>query len=335
MFIRGLGIYLPVNRVSAEEIAASSGLPVKVVREKLGILEKPVPGPKDHPADMALWAAQAALRAANIPAEAIDWVISIVEEYKDYPVWATAPYLAWGLGASRAKGLDLNQKCASLMGALEVAQGLFATRKEARVILVAGGYRNGDLVDYQDQSTRFLYDLAAGGGAMVLTREGPGLRLLGLAHRMDPSLALMVKVPVGGTRNPLSPGNLTDLRLRVENPQAMKERLDRTSIPTFLEVIREALGEAGYTEADLDYLALLHMKRSAHRAVLEGLGLREEQSVYLEHFGHLGQLDPILSLKLSWEKGLLRDGSLVALAAAGVGYFYGAAVLRLEGGLCV
>lgn len=168
---------------------------------------------------------------------------------------------------------------------------------------------------------------------MVLTREGPGLRLLGLAHRMDPSLALAVKVPVGGTRHPFTPENLDGYRLRVEDPEAMKVRLDATSIPTFLAVVREALEEAGYTEADLDYLALLHMKRSAHRAVLEGLGLREEQSVYLERFGHLGQLDPVLSLKLAWERGLLREGGLVALAAAGVGYFYAAAVLRLEGRL--
>ncbi|WP_243091360.1 3-oxoacyl-ACP synthase [Thermus neutrinimicus] len=333
MVVRSLGIYLPEGRVSAEEIALWARLPAEVVREKLGILEKPVPGPEDHPADMALWAAQAALKAAGMPGEAIDWVISIVEEHKDYPVWATAPYLALGLGASRAKGLDLNQKCASLMGALEVARGLFTTRKEAQVILVAGGYRNGDLVDYRDPNTRFLYDLAAGGGAVVLTREGPGLRLLGLAHRMDSTLALMVKVPVGGTRNPLNPGNLSEFRLRVENPQTMKDRLDATSIPNFVETIQEALAEAGYTEADLDYLALLHMKRSAHRAVLESLGLREEQSLYLERFGHLGQLDPILSLKLAWDKGLLRERSLVALAAAGVGYFYGAAVLRLEGRL--
>ena len=75
------------------------------------------------------------------------------------------------------------------------------------------------------------------------------------------------------------------------------------------------------------------MKRSAHRAVLAGLGLSEERSIYLERFGHLGQLDPLLSLRLAREKGLLKEGSLVALAAAGVGYFYGAAVLRLEGGL--
>ena len=332
MYLRSLGVYLPKGRMDAQEIARRSGLPPEVVREKLGLLEKPIPGPEDHPAEMAAWAAKEALAKAGLPGEAVDWVVSIVEEHKDYPVWATAPYLALKVGASRAKGLDLNQKCASLMGALEVARGLFATRKEVGVVLVAGGYRNGDLVDYQDPHTRFLYDLAAGGAA-VLTREGPGLRLLGLAHRMDPELALSVKVPVGGTRAPLTPENLSQYRLRVEDPEGMKRRLDATSIPSFLAVIREALEEAGYTEADLDYLALLHMKRSAHRAVLAGLGLSEERSIYLERFGHLGQLDPLLSLRLAREKGLLKEGSLVALAAAGVGYFYGAAVLRLEGGL--
>lgn len=333
MYVRSLGVYLPEGRMDAEEIARRSGLPKEVVVEKLGIVQKPVPGPSDHPAAMAAWAAKAALEAAGFPGERVDWVLSMVEEYKDYPVWATAPYLALRVGAMGARGLDLNQKCASLMGALEVARGLFATREGVGAVLVAGGYRNGDLVDYQDPQTRFLYDLAAGGGAMLLTREGPGLRVLGLAHRMDPSLALSVKVPVGGTRAPLTPETLGEFRLRVEDPAFMKARLDATSIPTFLEVVREALAEAGYAEADLDYLALLHMKRSAHRAVLEGLGLGPEQSLYLERFGHLGQLDPILSLKLAWEAGRLREGSLVALAAAGVGYFYGAAVLRLEGGL--
>ena len=189
MYLRSLGVYLPKGRMDAQEIARRSGLPPEVVREKLGLLEKPIPGPEDHPAEMAAWAAKEALAKAGLPGEAVDWVVSIVEEHKDYPVWATAPYLALKVGASRAKGLDLNQKCASLMGALEVARGLFATRKEVGVVLVAGGYRNGDLVDYQDPHTRFLYDLAAGGAAAVLTREGPGLRLLGLAHRMDPELA--------------------------------------------------------------------------------------------------------------------------------------------------
>jgi 3-oxoacyl-[acyl-carrier-protein] synthase-3 len=66
--------------------------------------------------------------------------------------------------------------------------------------------------------------------------------------------------------------------------------------------------------------------------VLAGLGLSEERAIYLSDYGHLGQLDPILSLKLAVDAGKLGPGSLVALAAAGVGYHWGAAVLRLEEG---
>jgi hypothetical protein len=81
MYLRSLGVYLPEGRMGAEAIAELSGLPVEVVREKLGIREKPVPGPEDHPAEMAAWAAEEALRLAGFPGEGVDWVLSMVEEY--------------------------------------------------------------------------------------------------------------------------------------------------------------------------------------------------------------------------------------------------------------
>jgi 3-oxoacyl-[acyl-carrier-protein] synthase-3 len=84
MYLRSLGVYLPEGRMGAEAIAELSGLPVEVVREKLGIREKPVPGPEDHPAEMAAWAAEEALRLAGFPGEGVDWVLSMVEEYKDW-----------------------------------------------------------------------------------------------------------------------------------------------------------------------------------------------------------------------------------------------------------
>ncbi len=329
MYLLGLGTYLPKPRVRAEEIAERSGLPAWVVREKLGIREKPVPGPEDHPAEMAVWAAQQALREAGIAPQDVDVVLSITEEYKDYPVWTSGSHIAHRLGARRAWAFDLNQKCASFIAALAVARGLIVTG-QARYVLIAGGYRNGDLIDYRDPEVRFMYDLAAGGAAAVLGPEGPGLRVLSTQLRTDASLANAVLVPVGGTREPLTPHNLDRFRLVVTDPNGMKARLEAVSLANFLAVIREALEAAGHTPADLAYLALLHMKRSAHKAVLERLGLREDQSLYLEDYGHLGQLDPILSLKLALERALLPPGGLAALVAAGVGYHWGAAVVRRE-----
>jgi 3-oxoacyl-[acyl-carrier-protein] synthase-3 len=331
-YLRGLGVYLPTPRMHSSEIAAASGLPEWVVREKLGIHQKPIPGPGDHPARMGGWAAQAALQQADLEGAQLDVVISITDEHKDYPVWTSAPLIAQMVGASRAWCFDLNQKCASFITALAVAEGLLASRPDLAHILIAGGYRNGDLIDYTDPAVRFMYDLAAGGGAVVVARQGPGLKLLASQLKTDPTLATSVRVPVGGTVEPLTPANVGQYRLRVAEPEVMKERLEQVSLPGFLEVIQGALGQAGYTAADLDYLALLHMKPSAHQAVLAGLGLSEEHSIYLSDYGHLGQLDPILSLKLASEAGRLLPGSLVVLATAGVGYHWGAAVLRFEGG---
>jgi len=316
--------------MTSSEIAGASGLPEWVVREKLGIYQKPVPGPEDHPARMGGWAAQQALDEANLEAVCVDVVIGITDEHKDYPVWTSAPLMAQMVGAHRAWCFDLNQKCATFVTALAVAEGLFASRPEVQHILIAGGYRNGDLIDYTDEAVRFMFDLAAGGGAAVLSRQGPGLKLLSSQLKTDPSLANAVRVPVGGTVAPLNPCNLEQYKLRVVEPEHMKSRLEQVSMPGFMEVINGALRQAGYTAADLDYLALLHMKPSAHKAVLDGLGLLEERSIYLADYGHLGQIDPILSIQLAKESGLIGPGSLLALAAAGVGYHWGAAVLRWE-----
>lgn len=43
--------------------------------------------------------------------------------------------------------------------------------------------------------------------------------------------------------------------------------------------------------------------------MLDALGLTEEQSIYLEDYGHLGQVDQILSIHLALEQGnCLREG---------------------------
>ena len=52
------GMYLPEPVLTVTDIAEQSGLPEWVVREKLGINQKRMAGPDDHPNQMAIWAAQ-------------------------------------------------------------------------------------------------------------------------------------------------------------------------------------------------------------------------------------------------------------------------------------
>lgn len=326
--LTGVGVYLPEGRVTASDIAAASGLPEWVVTDKLGLRAKPKPGADDHPTLMGVRAAEEALERAGVDAADVDVVISMTEEYKDYPVWTAGIKLAHDLGATRAYAYDLGQKCGTGVLALKQARDLIRADEHVHTVVVAGGYRNGDLIDFTDPEVRFMYNLGAGGAAAVVQRGGRGHEVLGAAILTDGSFSLDVLVPVGGTRAPLTAANVGDYRLRVPDPVGMKARLETKSLATFLEVVRQAVARSGGEVADIAYLAMLHVKRSAHDHLLRELGLRQDQSIYLSDYGHLGQVDQFLSLKLAEEAGKVKPGDLVVLVAAGVGYVWNALCLR-------
>jgi 3-oxoacyl-[acyl-carrier-protein] synthase III len=328
--ITGLATYLPQRRLSSAEIAAASGLPEWVVREKLGLHGKCVPGDGDHPTVMGVHAARSALARAGIAPQDVDVVISITEEYKEYPVWTAGIKLAHDLGAHRAYAYDLGQKCGTAVLALKQARDLLVADPDVDVVLVAGGYRNGDLVDLRDASVRFMYGLGAGGAAAVVQR-GAGHAVLASHIVTDGSFSLDVLVPVGGTVERLTAANAERFRLQVADPAGMKARLEGRSLDNFVAVVREAVRKAGATIDDVAYVAMLHVKPSAHAYLLDQLGIAQDRSIYLSDYGHLGQVDQLLSLELAAQAGRLREGDLVVLVAAGVGYVWNALCLRWAG----
>ena len=330
--LTGIGTYLPEPRMTAADIAEASGLPEWVVRDKLGIHAKPLPGPDDHPTAMGVWAGQKALAAAGVEPQDVDVVISITEEFKEYPVWTAGIKLAHDVGARNAYAYDVGQKCGTAVLALKQARDMIVADPDVDTVLIAGGYRNGDLIDFQDPSVRFMYNLGAGGAAVVVQRNDAatthGHALLGSHILTDGSFSLDVLVPVGGTKAPVTPDNVHRFRLSVPDPAGMKERLEQKSLDNFVEVVRKAAEKSGATPQDIAYLAMLHVKRSAHTYLLEQLGLAADRSIYLEDYGHLGQVDQFLSLQLASEQNKLREGDLAVLVAAGVGYVWNAMAIR-------
>jgi 3-oxoacyl-[acyl-carrier-protein] synthase III len=65
--IAGLGVYLPQGHHTAADIASASGVPEGVVRAKMGIVRKTVPGPEDHTNAMGARGAGGCRAGAGIP----------------------------------------------------------------------------------------------------------------------------------------------------------------------------------------------------------------------------------------------------------------------------
>ena len=106
------------------------------------------------------------------------------------------------------------------------------------------------------------------------------------------------------------------------------DRLGAVSQPNFIQVIDQAVERSGHSRAEIKFLALTHMKPSFHHGLLRELGLRDDQAIYLDEFGHIQSVDQQLALFLAQQRGLLRDGDLVVLAGAGTGYTWAASAVR-------
>ena len=324
------GVYIPETKMSAEEIADLSGIPVNVVVEKMGITQKPIPGEDDHTVAMAVWAAEAALKKGNVDPKKIDLIIYIGEEHKEYPLWTAAIKIQEEIGAYHAWGFDIAQRCGTTITAMKIAKGMMESDESIKTVLLAGGYRNGDFIDYTNERTRFMFNLGAGGAAMILQRDHSENIILASEIITDGSFSEDVIVPVGGTKQPFTAEHLQNglYRLDVLDPVGMKARLEQKSMQNFLRVVRTSLEKSGYKEEQIDYLAILHMKKSAHDFVLNELGVSSEKSIYLHDYGHIGQMDQILSLELAEKAGKLKDGDVAVLVSAGIGYAWGAITVK-------
>lgn len=310
-----------------EDIARKAGLPVAVVTDKMGIVQKRRASADLHPSALAVAAARHAL--GDRDPRSVDVIIWTGSEYKDHIVWTAAIHVQRELGCENAVAFDLSARCSTGILGLKLAADLLATNPQWRRVLLCGGHRTGDLVDYSDPNTRFLYNLADGGSAVLVDRvdDGAGCVVLGSAIITDGAFSKDVIVPAGGTMSPTRAApSPSETFLRVPDPEGMKQRLDAVSLKNFLQVIRDAAGSE-----KIGYLALLHMKRSAHDAIVGELGLRPEQSIYLDHYGHFGSPDQVLSLGLAEQRGLLKPGDVVVFASAGIGYMWAASAIRWQG----
>ncbi|MGE4571530.1 MAG: 3-oxoacyl-ACP synthase [Candidatus Izemoplasmatales bacterium] len=330
--IVGTGIYIPDHWMTASEIAEKTNgvWAEEAVVEKLGIKKKSIPGDNDGTQEMGVRAALNALENTGMDPLDIDVIIGVGEEWKEYPLTTSALYIQDKIGAKNAWGIDVANRCCTTVSAMKMAKDMLIADDDVHVVMVVGGYRNGDFVDFTDKHMSMMYNLGAGGGAIILKKNYGKNLLLGSHVIADGSLARTAGVEIGGIVNPITKENVDVAykSLRLMDPVKMKNRLNEVSMPNWFECIDKALEKSGKERKDIDYLAILHIKRSGHQYMLDELGLREDQTIYLEDYGHIGQVDQILSLHKALEEKKVKDGSVVCMIAAGIGYVWAANIIQ-------
>jgi len=316
--------YLPERWLSAAEIGAHSGVPERVLVEKFGLRGKHVAGEDEHVSDLAVAAGARLFEEHGVDPTEIDLLVYFGSMWRDYAVWQAAPWIAHRLGCTRAFALEYDNVSMGGPVALRLARNYLRAEPDLERVLLVGACRESYLLDYANERSRFMFNFGDGAAAALVARDHPRNELLGCHALTDGSLSLQVKVPGGGSVEPVDGYRFLD----VADPAAMKERLDEVSLPNFLRAAEGALVRSGVTAKDVSYVCGIHMKRSMHELILDALGVPDERAVYLDDTGHMSGVDPLLGLDRAARAGALADGDLVLLLAAGTGYTWAASVVR-------
>ena len=197
-----LATYLPEQMQTSAWLAEQIGIPEAVVREKLGIHAKRRAGYADQTSadgracrpHRARARGRGARRARSHPLlrQHAQRLLRLVRR-QPHPVPARR---------TNAWAFELVALCTTNVLALKVARDLMTADARLRTVLICGGHRTADLIDFRDQSARFLFNLCDGGSAMVLRRGHPGNQVLDSSFITDGSLSEDVVIPPGGTRMP-------------------------------------------------------------------------------------------------------------------------------------
>jgi 3-oxoacyl-[acyl-carrier-protein] synthase-3 len=275
-------------------------------------------------ADLAVRAAQEALQRAGWTPASIDLIV-LSTTSPDYPFPSTACLVQYRLAADRAYAFDLNASCSGFLYALSVADHAIRSGGARRALVIASEVKSPFLRE-NDLSTQILF--GDGAGALLLEgAEGARDGIEAIFLHADGSKHHLVRLPAGGSRDPLSPRTLSEKRHSI---RMNGTGLFRSAVRFLSKALDEATG-ANWDKKEIDWFVF----HQANGRILETVAKREgipmkKVILTLREFGNTSSS----SLPIALDKGgtrLFRPGDKILLVSFGGGITWGATRLVWSG----
>lgn len=322
--IRSIGIYVPDGIRDSRYIGEASGIPEPVIREKFGIKQVHKAGPEETVSFMGAEASRRAL--GDFDPRDLDLVVYCGSEYKDYYLFNCAAKIQHDLGAVNAAVFEVHNLCSAGVWSLKILKSMMLVDPSLRHVLLVSSSKEGDLINYKDQDSRFMFNFGDGAAAVLLERGLNRNIILESAMIADGQFAEDVSVPGVGCKNfdHFAQMAWEDHFLRVMDVKSMKERLDPITLQNFAGVIAQAADKSGFGRDHIDFVAPIFMKSSILSYLMEQFGLSEDNTFVLDEYGHCQSADCFISLVEGEKRGRLKAGHRAVLVAVGTGYTWAA-----------
>jgi len=320
--ISGVGSYVPARILTNAELEKMVDTSDEWITTRTGIKERRVAAKNEYTSDMAVKAAQRAMKMAGVTAEQID-LIAVATITPDMPFPSTACLVQQKLGARRAAAFDLEAACSGFIYGLEIGQQFIMSRTYDTV-LVIGAEKLSSIVNWQDRNTCVLF--GDGAGAAVLQNRPLAHGLLTAVMGADGGKANLLFMPGGGSRSPASAETVAGKLhyLQMEGRETFKN-----AVQAMCTAAQEALRRC---ELDISKIKCV-IPHQANRRIIDAVGERlgatpEQLFVNVNRYGNTSAASVAIALDEAVASGKVQRGDLILLVVFGAGLTWGAAVIE-------
>jgi len=318
--IVGVGSYLPERIVTNDDLAKFVDTSDEWIVERSGIRQRHMVADGQFTSDLAIEAAKAALKNANMDAQEIDLIV-MATTTPDNTFPATATVVQEALGIHHGAAFDLQAVCSGFVFSLSTADN-FLKAGQFNNALVIGAETFSRLLDWEDRTTCVLF--GDGAGAVVLTSEEDGDGTVA-----DRGILTAHLHSDGRYKDKLYVDGGPSTTQTVGHVRMIGRDVFRHAVVNIADVINEALEATDLTIDDIDWFVPHQANKRILDSTAKRIGLPPEKVVMTvaEH-GNTSAASVPLALDVAVKDGRIKRGDLVLLEAMGGGFTWGSALVR-------
>ena len=321
--IRGIGYYVPENKITNEDLSKMVDISDEWITKKIGIKERYICNDNQAASDLAIPAAQMAIKNAGISAEDIDLIImtTLTPDHSD-PM--TANLIQHKLGAKNAAAFNMSiGGCPDSIFSIATASQ-FITSGAYKTVLIVNAEVNSRLINWQDRTTCVIFGDGAGAVLLQATKKGCGI--LGFTINNDGSSYDVIHVKAGGSRMPAS---TEALEKRMNFLSMDGRKVWDFAVKVFPESVKCVLDELKINKDDLGLLVTHQANLNIIKKGMDLLGLPMEKThTTVQKYGNTTSASVPITLAEACELGKVSPGDYVGLCAFGAGLAWGTVVMK-------
>ena len=316
--IAGTGRYLPERVLTNFDLEKMVDTTDEWIRTRSGIERRHIAAEGETTVDLAEPAARAAIHAAGVTPEDIDF-IAFGTTTPDLIFPNCGVLLQARLGIHGCPAFSVETACSGFIYALSIADK-YIRCGEARCALVIGAETLSRMVDWKDRQTAVLF--GDGAGAVVLRpSDEPGI--ISTHIHADGQYQDLLFYPGGvskGWQHPSTGG---------QGLQMKGNEVFKVAVNTLGRIVEETLEANKLDRAEIDWLIPHQANMRIIQATAKKLDLPLERVIItVQEHGNTSAASVPMALDVGIRDGRIKHGQLLLLEAFGGGFTWGAALIR-------